>query len=216
MKLIRVNRTDIQSLGFDKHKWTLGKAEKWLTDHGFIHGSVDSGREKAKYWWFRQFNTKKSRRYRSIPFGTSGAGIMSRIEFSGAAKRKAVPSKRTVHKNPPGSVMRRLPRGIAPFAGKPFAGVRRNPPLFSRAGVAPRIRSGIRRFGTRGTTGRYIRPSVRENPRPGTYGSRTSGVRRFRPSISRFGFRRNPGSAIETRARWQRRAGRERRREDWR
>lgn len=218
MKLIRVNRTDIQSLGFDKSRWTLGKAEKWLKEHGFIHGSVDSGREKAKYWWFRQFNTKKTRRYRSIPFGKTGAGIMSRIEFAGAApRRKAARRKRSVRRNPPGSVMRRLPAGITPFK-RP---VRRNPPPFSR-GSGTVLRRSARphdsrsRFETRGMTGSYNRPSVRENPRFSRSGGGTPGYPRFRPSMSRFGFRRNPGPYLETRALWQHRRGIERRREDLR
>lgn len=217
-RLIRVNRTDIQSLGFDKTRWTAARAKKWLKDNGFIISRLDEGGPRSNYHWFTQFDTKKSRRYRSVPFGKAGAGIMSRIEFSGAApRRKAASRKRSVRRNPHGSVMRRLPRGITPLR----RAVRRNPPLFSR-GSGPVLRRSAwphttrSRFETRGMTGRYNRPPVRENPGFSHFEGRTLGSPRFRPSMRRFGFRRNPSPYLETRASWQRRRGMERRREDWR
>jgi hypothetical protein len=49
--------SEVQSVIFDKVKWGIGEAQKWLRDHGFVSGKVDKG---ATYWRFRQ----KSPRYK--------------------------------------------------------------------------------------------------------------------------------------------------------
>ena len=56
-------RTSIQSILFDKAKWSVEKAKDWLSDHNFLYGKVDEGKD---YLRFRQQEPKGFIRYRTI------------------------------------------------------------------------------------------------------------------------------------------------------
>lgn len=76
--------TTIQTIIFDRKKWSVSKAKKWLVDHGKKNGSPDS---TTKYHRFRQSdpsNFVKSS-FRTINFGKSSLGIMAVI---GMRKKK--------------------------------------------------------------------------------------------------------------------------------
>jgi len=83
-KVVKVNPSDLQSIMFEKSKWTVDKAKRWLKKHGFLRGEVDAGGERANYFRFRQFNPESGLRYRSIPLG-KGKGIMASVAFTGRA-----------------------------------------------------------------------------------------------------------------------------------
>lgn len=83
-KIVKVNPSDLQSIMFEKSKWTVDKAKRWLKKNGFLRGEVDPGGEKANYLRFRQFNPESGLRYRSIPLG-KGKGIMASVAFTGRA-----------------------------------------------------------------------------------------------------------------------------------
>ena len=53
----------VQTILFDKLKWTIGSAINWLRDHGYHYPKVDSA---PKYWRFRQIPPNNRARYRSI------------------------------------------------------------------------------------------------------------------------------------------------------
>ncbi len=46
--------SEIQSLLFEKSKWTPSKAKDWLAARGFLYGKMDHGGERADYYHFRQ------------------------------------------------------------------------------------------------------------------------------------------------------------------
>ncbi len=46
--------SEIQSLLFEKSKWTPSKAKDWLAVHSFRYGKMDPGGERADYYHFRQ------------------------------------------------------------------------------------------------------------------------------------------------------------------
>ncbi len=46
--------SEIQSLLFEKSKWTPSKAKDWLAARGFLYGKMDPGGERADYYHFRQ------------------------------------------------------------------------------------------------------------------------------------------------------------------
>lgn len=83
-KIVKVNPSDLQSIMFEKSKWTVDKAKRWLKKNGFLRGEVDPGGERANYLHFRQFNPESGLRYRSIPLG-KGKGIMASVAFTGRA-----------------------------------------------------------------------------------------------------------------------------------
>jgi hypothetical protein len=59
----------IQSILFDKKKWTIPTAIEWLKTHGYKYYKVD---ETKEHYRFRQFDPIKGRKYRTLPIG---AGI---------------------------------------------------------------------------------------------------------------------------------------------
>lgn len=69
--------SEVQAVLFDKEKWTLDEAKKWLKDHDFKYGDY---RETDKYWRFRQKEPKDGAQYRVIDFG-EGEGIHAVIEI---------------------------------------------------------------------------------------------------------------------------------------
>lgn len=69
----------IQSLIFDKKKWTLTAAKKWLKARGY-KTDVD---EKENTWRFRQIEPNKRHEYRTIDFGRgiSAVYIINNIKY---------------------------------------------------------------------------------------------------------------------------------------
>ena len=57
--------TQVQSVIFDKNRWTKSKAEKWLTKHKFKHTKVDATKNTLR---FRQVPPKGFKTYRTITF----------------------------------------------------------------------------------------------------------------------------------------------------
>lgn len=55
-RLIFNEKTQIQSILFDKDKWTVDRAKEWLKDHGYKYGKVDT---TDKYHRFRQLDPKQ-------------------------------------------------------------------------------------------------------------------------------------------------------------
>ena len=58
--------SEVQSVLFDKLKWTADAATRWLNEHGF-GGRKEEG---ATFWRFRQADPKKYREFRTIVPGT--------------------------------------------------------------------------------------------------------------------------------------------------
>jgi hypothetical protein len=59
--------SEVQSVIFDKLKWTAAAAQGWLRDHGFISPKVDEG---ATFWRFRQQDPRRYREFRTVVPGT--------------------------------------------------------------------------------------------------------------------------------------------------
>lgn len=206
-----VNPTDIQSLLFDKAKWTIAKAKAWLKKNGFRIGELDEGGPKAGYHHFRQFDPKKKFRYITKMFGSATSGMKAVIEFRG--KRPAVaanpaPKKRpTISCNNPAHA--HFPRtgsyvkpGIhsrefssrRPFPGRVNPTAHRNDPDGFRGGLGTSELHSSERTAPRIFRGND--PDPRAYRRAYAFGS--SG-------------RTNPSPYPETRARWQRERIRNRR-----
>jgi hypothetical protein len=62
--------SEVQSVLFDKARYTVAQAKKWLQDHGFKHESADEGGPRAEYLRFRQQDPGK---YHSMRTGEAGA-----------------------------------------------------------------------------------------------------------------------------------------------
>lgn len=54
----------VQSVLFDKSKWSVGRARLWLINNGFQHLECDY-HPNTNYYRFRQFNPKHSDVYRT-------------------------------------------------------------------------------------------------------------------------------------------------------
>ena len=63
----RVSET--QSILFDKAKWTITQAKKWLRDNGFSTPAVDKGGTRARYYRFRQQDPDQYSSMRTITPG---------------------------------------------------------------------------------------------------------------------------------------------------
>ena len=59
--------SEVQSVIFDKLKWTAAAAQGWLRDHGFTTPKVDEG---ATFWRFRQQDPKRFKEFRTVVPGT--------------------------------------------------------------------------------------------------------------------------------------------------
>lgn len=88
--------TEVQTFLFDKTKWTVTAAKKWLKDHKKKVPAVDT---TAEYHRFRQsppFNFEKGT-FRTIPIGAARNGIKAVIAVPKVTKNPAKPKRR----NPP-------------------------------------------------------------------------------------------------------------------
>ena len=72
-----------QSIIFNKKKWSVAEAKKWLKDNGYKFGDVDT---TDNYHRFRQYEPGKNVRTKTISFGTKGKGIKAIIEYSKKTK----------------------------------------------------------------------------------------------------------------------------------
>lgn len=89
--------TDVQSVLFDKSKWTIGSAAKWLRDHNH---SVPKAESSGDYFRFRQhppFQYQKGT-FRTIDFGAKRNGIKAVIAVPKDSKPKSNPKNPTVKK----------------------------------------------------------------------------------------------------------------------
>jgi hypothetical protein len=59
--------SEVQSVIFDRVKWTTDAAKVWLRDHGFATPKVDEG---ATFWRFRQQDPKHYKEFRTVVPGT--------------------------------------------------------------------------------------------------------------------------------------------------
>jgi hypothetical protein len=59
----------IQSILFDKRRWTVPAAIAWLDSHNHLHYKVDITKNKLR---FRQYPPKRDEHYRIIKLGLSG------------------------------------------------------------------------------------------------------------------------------------------------
>jgi len=62
--------SDVQSLLFDKGRYTTKQAQRWAQDHGFRYGAVDEGR--GEYIHLRQFDPIPGRPCATVDFGHQG------------------------------------------------------------------------------------------------------------------------------------------------
>jgi hypothetical protein len=62
--------SDVQSLLFDKERYTARQAQRWAQDHGFKYGSVDEGH--GEYIHVRQFEPAPGRPCATVDFGHQG------------------------------------------------------------------------------------------------------------------------------------------------
>jgi len=70
---------EVQSLLFDKRRWTEDCAAKWCWRHGY---DVDSPEHTRPKWRFRQFDPIPGARIRTVPFGRN-IGIQALISWPG-------------------------------------------------------------------------------------------------------------------------------------
>jgi len=59
----------IQSILFDKKKWSIPEAINWLELHGHEHYKIDITKDKYR---FRQYNPQPEEYYRTIKIGHRG------------------------------------------------------------------------------------------------------------------------------------------------
>lgn len=91
--------TEVQSVLFDKAKWTPTAARKWLTSHGYKSPAVDTTAEYHRYRQSPPFNFEKGT-FRTITLGAASKGIKAVIAVPKAPKKanKANPSKKPAQK----------------------------------------------------------------------------------------------------------------------
>jgi hypothetical protein len=75
--------SEVQSVIFDKLKWTAGTAKVWLRDHGFNIPKVDEG---ATFWRFRQRQPGKYKEFRTVVPGTRNPEMHGRYEHPAPKK----------------------------------------------------------------------------------------------------------------------------------
>lgn len=87
--------SQVQSIMFEKHIWSVPKAAEWLDKHGFSYEEVDI---TGKYFKFQQFPPRKV--MRTITFSEDD-GIKAVISFSNkkSSTRKRSPRKRSPKKS---------------------------------------------------------------------------------------------------------------------
>jgi len=65
----------IQSVVFDRSKWTLSKAKAWLKHHGFYYDAIDVKPTQIRA---RQFDPDKKHTYRTIVISSAIKAIYAR------------------------------------------------------------------------------------------------------------------------------------------
>lgn len=90
MARFKKGSTDVQTLLFDKGKWSVTTASKWLRDHGYKVSKAESSGEYLRFRQHPPFQYKKGT-FRTITFGAARNGIKAVI---------AVPRKEPSKKNP--------------------------------------------------------------------------------------------------------------------
>jgi hypothetical protein len=68
-------RSKLQSILFDRRKFTIRSAIDWLINHNFKHNKVDI---KSRHFRFRQYDPSPYHRFRTI---TLTYGIQAILEF---------------------------------------------------------------------------------------------------------------------------------------
>ena len=58
-----------QSVIFERSKWTLPRAKKWLKKHKYKTTKVDT---TAKFFRFRQMNPNQFKKFRTLSIGRGG------------------------------------------------------------------------------------------------------------------------------------------------
>lgn len=70
---------EVQSLLFERRRWTERCAEHWIWRHGYSAGQRE---HTDRYWRFRQFDPIPGARIRTVPFGRN-TGIKALISWPG-------------------------------------------------------------------------------------------------------------------------------------
>jgi hypothetical protein len=70
--------TEVQSVLFDRRRWTVTAAKKWLRDHGYKVPAVDSTEEYHRFRQRPPFQFQKGT-FRTISFGRTSEGIKAVI-----------------------------------------------------------------------------------------------------------------------------------------
>jgi len=64
----------VQSLLFDKTRWTAKEAKAWIEKHNYVHPKTHT---TDKYIRFRQYAPRKNERYKTVMFGKGIKAIVS-------------------------------------------------------------------------------------------------------------------------------------------
>ncbi len=64
--MVKKLRTSVQSIIFERKKWTITKAKKWLKDNDYISPKVD---KTKKFLRFRQRSPRGFKKFRTISLG---------------------------------------------------------------------------------------------------------------------------------------------------
>jgi len=96
MARFKKGSTDVQSLLFEKGKWSITSASKWLIDHGYKAPNAESSGEYHRFRQHPPFQYQKGT-FRTIVFGAARNGIKAVIAVP---RKEKVNTTRSKSKNP--------------------------------------------------------------------------------------------------------------------
>jgi hypothetical protein len=91
--------TEIQTILFDKKKWSVSSAKRWLSDHNKEVSAVDTTKEYHRFRQRPAFAFEKGT-FRTINIGAASKGIKAVIAVPKASKPKSNPTKKSRRKRP--------------------------------------------------------------------------------------------------------------------
>jgi len=95
----RFEKSKIQSLIFNKNKFTIVKAKEWATDHGFKAVKVEPSRNTLRIRQFSPNKIKRGGECRTIQFGGSGVqGVLCEVplRFKKSARYRHVSQNKPI------------------------------------------------------------------------------------------------------------------------
>lgn len=96
--------TEVQTIIFDRSKWTIGEAKKWLRNHNYKVPAVDTTDDYHRFRQSPPFRFKKGT-FRTIEFGKQGIKAVIAV----SRKSQSTP-------NPPSKQISRVPSMLADLA----------------------------------------------------------------------------------------------------